>query len=99
MKQANNDGSYLVGLAAGLLAAGVGYLLVGTKRGNQFREHMLTEWQRVHQDDPTEGKQDLQKIESAFSQIVKSVFPQLIKPPAKKSGRARKSSGATFKGV
>lgn len=99
MKQSADSGSYLVGLAAGLVAAGISYALVGTKRGAQFKEKLLSEWRELHSEDPDSGAADLQRIEASFAQVVQTVFPQLLKKSGKKSSRSRKSSSATFKGI
>lgn len=100
MKQPADGGSYFVGLTVGLLTAAFAYLMVGTKRGNKFREQLLTEWQRVHEGNPTEGNVQLQQMEGAFRDLVSTFFPQMLTKSSSRSSRAKKPANKNvFKGI
>lgn len=99
MKQPADGGSYVVGLTVGLLTAAFAFLLVGTKRGNQFRDQLLTEWQRVHEGDPSSGTKQMQQMESAFGELIKTFFPQMLSKTTKKTKAKKSASHSTFTGV
>ncbi|MEX0895501.1 MAG: hypothetical protein WDZ94_01020 [Patescibacteria group bacterium] len=100
MKQPADGGSYFVGLTVGLLTAAFAYLMVGTKRGNQFREQLLTEWQRLHEGNPKTGDNQLQQMETAFRDLATTFFPEMFTKSSRKTSRSKKAASKNvFKGV